>query len=191
MPLRDQTVTPEQRQELSRLDRLSEQLRELLGQYQALSDYLIANEEVAKADPDDAREYERLMQESATISRAVRASNNAILGVQATIDRMGEWFGDIFTLGALPIVPIAAATAAVSVAIAAATKWITDATNLRAKIEERRRLMDQGASLEEAARAQRESPGLPEVTSDIRSIVQIGALALGAYVLGRMAGFIK
>jgi hypothetical protein len=191
VPLRDQTTTPEQRQELSRLDRYAAELRELLARYQALSDYLIANEAVAKADPEDARDYERLMQESSTISRAVTTANNAILGVQATIDRMGEWFGDFFTLGALPVVPIAAASAAISVAIAATTKWITDAANLRAKIEERKRLIAEGATPEEAARAQREGGSLAAVTGDLRGVVQIAAIGFAAWFLGRMAGFIK
>jgi len=149
-------------------------------------------EHLASKDPDNAAQHRRLVSRGEKIRATIQ-------GIISTITGVSDWAGNVFSfnsvdatkkmlsgnpdngLGFAWFLPIAA----VSAAIAAMTKFISDVYLFERRVQEQQRLENEGHTAQEASRIIRSNYGgegfLSSVIGAGRNVAIVGVIAFTAY----------
>lgn len=175
---------------LSRLERLIAQARDLLANVRQGRADLERRRELAKGDPELIAQIDGLISRSGYVESLVSTAESGLSRVQAAMQGIGEWWDDTFgsglgNLGIAPIIAIPAAIAAATVAISAATKWITDYRAAARRLDFIEARLAEGSDLEDAQRA---ADGAGSGFGEWATVAKLG---IGASVLFGVAKLVE
>lgn len=127
-------------------------LRELGSQIDAVINKLQGQQSDAARDPALAGEYATIMSRAASLRDTTRDYLAKADAVIQWTRGAGAWIADAVGLNSLGVIPVIIGVGAITLAIAAGTKFLADAWALSKRIDEQHRLEGRGLSPQDAAR---------------------------------------
>lgn len=167
-------------QDVSLLEKFKMQVREFAEAFRTLLDF----ESEVQNKPELREEFEELRQDG-------QAIQDRVDWVSRTVDAVTGYFKDTFGLdgvrrgsglGVLPLIPIAAITAA----IAYMGGWVGKVYIFERKVTEAKRLESEGVDPREASAIASNMQGGSPVSQAIKDVAKPAGFALGAYLLLKM-----
>lgn len=125
--------------------------RQAAAQVDQVLDRLRAQEGAARSDPALSSEFDSIMRRAAELRATIGDYLAKIDAAVQWLKGAGSWISDVFGFNGLGALPALIGIGAIAAALAAVTKFLTDAWALSRRIEEQQRLEARGLSPQEAA----------------------------------------
>jgi hypothetical protein len=148
---------------------------------------LWSQEATARTNPALSSEFDVVMNRAQQLRASIADTLSRIDGAVSWVRDAGDWLKSAFGLQGLGIVPLVIGIGAITAALAAVTKFLTDAWSLSKRIEEQQRLEATGLTPQEAANVMERTTGSSAGRSFLVSLIPFAALALaGWYLVNKM-----
>jgi hypothetical protein len=125
--------------------------RQAAAQVDQVLERLRAQEDAARSDPGLSSQYDAIMQRAAELRATIADYLGKIDAAVQWLKGAGAWIADAFGFNGLGALPVLIGVAAIAAALAAVTKFLTDAWALSKRIDEQQRLEARGLTPQEAA----------------------------------------
>lgn len=159
--------------------------KEAAARVDQVLDTLRGQEAAARQSPGLSAEYDQVMRRAAELRATIADLLARISGAVDWVRGAGDWFSQTFGLSGLGVVPVVIGVAAITAALAAVTKFLTDAWSLSKRIDEQIRLEGQGLTPQEAAAVVERSTQSSAGRQFLVSMIPFGAIALVGYMIWR------
>lgn len=173
------------------------QFRDAASRVDAVLSTLRGQEGVARSDPGLSSEYDAIMGRAAELRATIasylgkietamgwlRSLTSAVPFSESSPDApQGTMEAEGWSLNGLGAIPIIIGVAAISAALAAVTKFLTDAWALSRRLQEQARLEASGLTPQQAAAIVERSSGDSAATSIAKSLGKVALLGLAAWM---------